>query len=113
MWHNYRDDGNRRITRRCSGPSRRVSFFWFMGPRCAGSATDRHSVMHMQPNVVDYASRRTPRRPMDLLRYAPLFAAVFAGLGLLQSKRLDLVMYDAHGRDRREGHTILGTVIIS
>jgi len=69
--------------------------------------------MHMQPDVVDYASRRTPRRPMDLLRYAPLFAAVFAGLGLLQSMRLDLVMYDARGRDGGEGITILGTVIIS
>ena len=69
--------------------------------------------MHMQPDVVDYASRRTPRRPMDLLRYAPLFAAVFAGLGLLQSMRLDLVMYDARGRDGGEGLTILGTVIIS
>lgn len=34
-----------RITRQCSGPSRRVSFLWFESRRGAGSATDRHYVM--------------------------------------------------------------------
>src|SRR5207248_3058205 len=35
----------RRITRRCSGPSRRVSFLWFESRHRAGSATDRHYVI--------------------------------------------------------------------
>jgi hypothetical protein len=69
--------------------------------------------MHMQPNVVDYASRRTPRQPMDLLRYAPLLAAVFAGLALLQSMRLDLVMYDEYGRDGGERISIWGAAVLS
>ena len=33
------------ITRRCRGPSRRVSFLWFGSRRGAGSATDRPYVM--------------------------------------------------------------------
>ena len=37
-----------RITRPRSGPSRRVSFLWFEGPRGAGSATDRHPVCPLQ-----------------------------------------------------------------
>jgi len=32
------------ITRRCSGPSRRVNFLWSEGRRGAGSATNRHYV---------------------------------------------------------------------
>ena len=69
--------------------------------------------MHMKPDVVDYASHRTPRPSADLLRYAPLYAAVFSGLGLLQSTRLSLVMYDEHGRDGGEGVSILATVALS
>jgi lysylphosphatidylglycerol synthetase-like protein (DUF2156 family) len=46
--------------------------------------------MHMQPDVVDYASQRTPRRPMDVLQYAPLVAAVFAAVALLKSTRYEL-----------------------
>ena len=44
----------------------------------------------MQPDVVDYASRRTPRPPMDLLQYAPLIAAVFAAVALLNCTRYEL-----------------------
>ncbi len=49
--------------------------------------------MHMQPDVVDYASQRTPRPPMDLLQYAPLIAAVFAAVALLKSTRYQFEHY--------------------
>ena len=48
----------------------------------------------MQPDVVDYASRRTPRPPMDLLQYAPLIAAVFAAVALLKSTRYQLEHFE-------------------
>ena len=60
--------------------------------------------------MLDYASRRTPRPPMDLLRYAPLFAAVFAAIALRQSMRLDLVMYDEHGHSAE--HTAIWWAVI-
>jgi hypothetical protein len=78
-------------------------------PFC-GVRVQRIRVMHMQPDVVDYASRRTPRPPMDLLRYAPLFAAVFAGMALLQSMRLDDVMYDEYGHS--DEHTVIWMAVI-
>src|SRR4051812_47661861 len=40
-----RSGQQRRITRRCSGPSRRGSFLWFKNRHCAGSATDRPCVI--------------------------------------------------------------------
>ena len=48
--HRVGRDRRRRITRQCSGPSRRVSFVWFESRRGAGSATDRpYVILHSAP----------------------------------------------------------------
>ncbi|HYO09576.1 MAG TPA: hypothetical protein VER17_11445 [Tepidisphaeraceae bacterium] len=39
----------------------------------------------MQPDVIDYASAETPRRRIDWLRLAPLFAIVCAAFAWLKS----------------------------
>jgi hypothetical protein len=49
------------------------------------------------PDVVDYASDRTPCRPIDRLRFAPFFAALFAAFAWLKSAQ-----YLGHGQLRDE-----------
>ena len=39
----------------------------------------------MQPDVIEYASTRTPRRPIDWLRLAPFFAVICAAFAWLKS----------------------------
>lgn len=59
-----------------------------MSGECRGRWRDRadNSVgMHMQPDVIDYAPARTPRRWIDWLRLAPLFAVVCAVFAWLKS----------------------------
>jgi hypothetical protein len=43
--------------------------------------------MHMQPDVIDYASPKTPRRRTDKLRLAPFFAVVCAAFAWLKSRQ--------------------------
>jgi hypothetical protein len=62
----------------------------------------------MQPDVVDYASERTPRRPTDWLRLAPFFAVVCATFACLKS-----VQYHGHGQLRSEQMATLLFVILS
>ena len=49
-------------------------------------------VIHMQPNFLEYASARTPRRPIDWLRLGPFFAVVCAAFAWLKSGQ-----YHNHG----------------
>jgi len=46
----------------------------------------------MQPDAIDYASTRTPRRSIDPLRLGPLFAVVCSAFALLKSAQ-----YHDHG----------------
>ncbi len=62
----------------------------------------------MQPDVVDYASERTPRRPTDWLRLAPSFAVVCAAFAWLKS-----VQYHGHGQLRDEQIATLLLVVLS
>ena len=64
--------GGRRITRQCSGPSRRVSFLWFENRRGAGSATDRPYVSY-QPDLSTspHPDRATRHRSLPADRRPP------------------------------------------
>ena len=62
----------------------------------------------MRPNVVDYASDRAPRRPVDWLRLAPLFATICGAFAWLKS-----VQYHGHGQLRDERMATLLFVILS
>jgi hypothetical protein len=80
--HRARRTG-RHITSQCSGPSRRVSFWWFESRHGAGSATDRHYVIQ-QPSreklPISYAS--PAHREWSRLRHATApFSALVATIG--------------------------------
>src|SRR5258706_14918991 len=62
----------------------------------------------MQPDMIDYASERTPRRPTDWLRLAPFLALICAVFGWLKS-----VQYHGHGQLRDEQVTTLLFVALS
>lgn len=86
------------MTRQCSGPSRRVRFWWFESRRGAGSAADRPYVIlgHLQrpntvgilnpfnltvwatPLIVGFAMGQSLRRKMRPIVRAAMWIAYFA-----------------------------------
>lgn len=64
--------------------------------------------MNRQPNVIDYASARTPRRRIDWLRLAPAFAILCAAFAWLKS-----VQYHGHGQLADEQVSTLIFVLLS
>lgn len=79
---------------RTSVPGRLV----VLSGHCAGSALIGITFMKhdesepMQPDVIEYASARTPRRPSDWLRLGPFFAVVCSAFAWLKS-----CQYHTHG----------------
>ena len=64
--------------------------------------------MRMKPDVIDYASERTPRRRIDWLRLGPFFAVGCAAFAWLKSAQ-----YHGHGQLRDEQTATLVFVILS
>jgi hypothetical protein len=62
----------------------------------------------MQPNVIDYASKTTPRRRIDWLRLGPFFATVCAAFAWLKSAQ-----YQGRGQLADEQVAALLFVILS
>lgn len=76
------------ITRRCSGPSRRVSFLWFESRRGAGSATDWHYVRPLTSRLLPLRRLSNAlviemKRDMSVVLYILVLIAVVVSVDLL------------------------------